>query len=36
MPTPPQKPPRDNTLGSQKNPGYSCMDIKKWGKYILK
>jgi len=31
MPTPQQKPPRDNTLGTQKNPAMSCMDIKKWG-----
>lgn len=31
MPKPPQKPPRDPTLGKQTNPAMSCMDIKKWG-----
>jgi hypothetical protein len=31
MPKPPQKPPRDTTLGTEKNPAMSCMDVKKWG-----
>lgn len=35
MPAPEQKAPRDPSLGTQKNPGYSCMDIKKWGLYII-
>jgi hypothetical protein len=31
MPTPTPKPPRDPTLGTEKRPGMSCADIKKWG-----
>lgn len=31
MPEPEEKAPRDSTLGTQKNPAFSCMDIKKWG-----
>lgn len=31
MPTPLPLPPRDPSLGQEKNPGLSCADIKKWG-----